>query len=251
MSNPLGFAVLESQSEIDTARAELERRELTTRSSLFQRAVGRLEARAGRPNLTLLQRSDPLKSWDVLRAVEAIERSVEQEEPILDIGSVGSAIPPALGRLGYGNVHGIDLDPRVKALERVAGAHYSVGDFTTESWPEEHFAAVTAISVIEHGVPEEGLLAQLGRILKPGGMFLFSTDYWPEKIDTSDTQLFGLPWRIFDSDAIWALIERGRGYGLAPLADPPDLTVVPATPAIEFAGRSYTFLYGVLAKTLT
>ena len=118
----------------------------------------------------------------MLRAIEAIERSVEREEPVLDIGSVGSAIPPALGRLGYRDIQGIDLDPRVRALEGIEGAHYSVGDFTAESWPRDHFGAVTAISVIEHGVPEDGLFAQLEQILKPGGLFLFSTDYWPEKM---------------------------------------------------------------------
>ena len=249
MTDPLSFAVLGSQSEIDAALEELERRQLTIRTSLFQRAVGRVGALTGRPDAAVLQRSDPLKSWDVLRAIEAIERSVEREEPVLDIGSVGSAILPALGRLGYRDIQGIDLDPRVKALEGIEGAHYSVGDFTAESWPGDHFGAVTAISVIEHGVPEDGLFAQLEQILKPGGLFLFSTDYWPEKIDTSDTQLFGLPWTIFDSNEIRTLIERARGYGLAPVAEPADLNAAPADRPIHFAGRSYTFLYGALAKT--
>ena len=112
----------------------------------------------------------------------------------------------------------------------------------------ESLGAVTAISVIEHGIPENGLSPSSSRSQTRRAVSLFYGLLAGEN-DTSDTQLFGLPWTIFDSSEIRTLIERARGYGLAPVTEPADLNAVPVDRPIHFAGRSYTFLYGVLVKT--
>ena len=101
--------------------------------------------------------------------------------------------------------------------------------------------------MIEHGVADEALLAEVGRLLRPGGVFLFSTDYWPEKIDTRGIDLFGLPWRIFSRAEIDALVERAAAYDLRPSAPLGDLAAGAERP-IHFAQRDYTFLFGALSR---
>ena len=156
---------------------------------------------------------------------------------MLDIGSFASAIPPALAAAGYTQVAGIDLDPQVRRMPEADRVEYVVGDLMETGWPDGHFAAVTAISVIEHGFEADRLLPEVARLLVPGGLFLFSTDYWPEKIDTSDTPLFGMTWTIFSAPEIKELVDRARTHGLAPASDPgPELRDL-GEPPIDFEGR--------------
>jgi SAM-dependent methyltransferase len=249
VSEQLSFAVLRRQEEIDAARARLEERGLVSRTSGVARAASAVKRRLRLPDPKMDRRPDDRKSWDVLRTIEGIEARLGRDDPVLDVGSYASAILPALGRLGYTNLSGIDLDPRVAEMSAEVSAELVVGDLTETRWPAEHFAAITAISVIEHGVPEAGLFGEVSRLLRPGGLFLFSTDYWPEKIDTSDTRLFGLPWTIFSAAEIEGFVERAAGYGLRPMFDPVQALRDVESRPINFAGRDYTFLHGVLAKT--
>jgi 2-polyprenyl-3-methyl-5-hydroxy-6-metoxy-1,4-benzoquinol methylase len=48
---------------------------------------------------------------------------------------------------------------------------YSVSDFMNTQYMPNSFDAVTAISVIEHGYEPERLFAELGRLIRPGGVF--------------------------------------------------------------------------------
>lgn len=249
MSEKLSFAVLRRQEEIDSARARLEERGLASRTSGVARAASAVKRRLRLPDPKMDRRPDDRKSWDVLRTIEGIEARLAPDDPVLDVGSYASAILPALGRLGYRNLSGIDLDPRVPDMSEEVSAELVVGDLTETRWPAEQFAAITAISVIEHGVPEAGLLGEVSRLLRPGGLFLFSTDYWPQKIDTSDTRLFGLPWTIFSAGEMEGFVERAAGYGLRPMSDPVQALRDVESRPINFAGRDYTFLHGVLAKT--
>ena len=167
---------------------------------------------------------------------------------MLDIGSVASAVLPCLHSLGYRKLTGIDLDERVRAMFHADEIEYAVEDLTQTTRPDGSLAAITAVSVIEHGVDDDALLAEISRLLRPGGLFIFSTDYWPEKVDTDGMLLFGLPWRIFSAEEIEALVDRARGFGLSPTSDPRSVLRTVDERAVHFNRRSYTFLYGVLAR---
>ena len=64
-------------------------------------------------------------------------------------------------------------------------------------FPDGSFGAITAISVIEHGFESARLLREISRLLRPGGYFVASFDYWPEKVDTTGIDIFGMDWTIF------------------------------------------------------
>jgi SAM-dependent methyltransferase len=243
-----GFEVLRDQGQIASAHDELLRRGLVPpdrrkRSALAEALVIRLA-----PTQASNLRPDSRKSWDVLRSVDAITARTSPDDPVLDMGSVGCAILPALRRLGYRQLAGIDLNPQVRHMAFAGEIDYRVGDMTATEWPDGHFAAATAISVIEHGVGDDALLAEVARLLRPGGIFCFSTDFWPEKIDTSDRPLFGLPWRIFSTEEIEALLERARAHGLEPAGELQGPAGAAGSRPIHFAGRDYTFLFGALVR---
>lgn len=193
-------------------------------------------------------RPDPIKTWDVELALEAIDASIGRDDAILDMGSISCAILPALSQLGYRRLYGVDLDPRVLQMPLRDVIDYSIQDMTATNFDDASFSAITSISVLEHGMHADALWTEVARLLRPGGLFLFSTDYWPEKIDTSTTTLFDLPWTIFDADEIIDLVGRAGDHGLRPVGSLERETLQGGEKPIHFADRDYTFLFGALTR---
>ena len=205
----------------------------------MRRVAGRL---LRRPNALPV-----LKTWDVQRSVDALAARIEPSEAILDIGCFACDMLPALKRLGYRNLFGIDLNPAVLEMPYADVINYTVGDLMSAPWPDGHFAAISAISVIEHGVPDDELCREVSRLLRPGGVFVFTTDFWPQKIVTTE-RMFDLDWRIFDATEIEALVAVARSHNLHPVSDPDSTIRDIASPPIHFAGKDYTFLYGAFIR---
>jgi SAM-dependent methyltransferase len=110
----------------------------------------------------------------------------------------------------------------------------------------ESFDIITAISVIEHGYQGHALLRELSRLLRPGGYFVASFDYWPEKINSDGIKIFGMDWRIFSAEEVRTFIEEAAKYDLVP---PGDISLDSAEKPIRSAERDYTFAWLVLRKT--
>jgi SAM-dependent methyltransferase len=185
------------------------------------------------------------KSWDILQTVEFIKERLALDAPILDIGSYASEILQSLHKLGYSNLSGVDLDPAVMNMPNAGSIKYSVSDFMSTPYPDQSFAAITSISVIEHGYAPAALFAEVSRLLKPGGYFICSFDYWPEKIDTSTVTFFGMDWLIFSGQDIEQLAGIAATHGLEP-TEP--LVFDKGEPLIECAGKKYSFGWLALKK---
>jgi 2-polyprenyl-3-methyl-5-hydroxy-6-metoxy-1,4-benzoquinol methylase len=242
----LDFAVLSSRRQIDRARQELLDEGLV--DELSQHPLARIKRRLHLPSAATSLVPDPIKSWDVLRAVKAIRLRCVPADPVLDMGSVGSAIPPALHRLGYLAVHGIDLDPQVTRMAHGNAVRYRVGDMTATPYEDRSFNAITAISVLEHGFRPTPLLREVARLLKRGGFFFFSTDYWPQKIDTSNVRLFGMTWDIFSAEEIERFLSDAGAVGLTATSALHTTLRAVDSPPISYGGFHYTFLAGALIR---
>jgi SAM-dependent methyltransferase len=241
-SSLLEFAVLLEQSQIAAADRELQQRGLLEPSPNV--GTGRRILRR------LLRRPDPalvLKTWDVQRSVDAFAARLDPSDAILDIGCFACDMLPALKRLGYRSLFGIDLNPAVLQMPGADLIEYTVGDLLSTPWPDGHFAGISAISVIEHGVPDDELCREVSRLLRPGGVFVFTTDYWPQKIATTE-RMFDLDWRIFDATEIEALVAVAKSHNLHPASDPASMIRDVRSPPIHFAGKDYTFLYGAFIR---
>ena len=100
----------------------------------------------------------------LLRA--ALGRYVGEPTWVLD---VGSADGPSVGWLrGTGKLISLDVDPRGLAAGGVLGSALAL-PFAAES-----FDVVAAFDVVEHCDPEATALAELARVLAPGGRLLMS-----------------------------------------------------------------------------
>jgi SAM-dependent methyltransferase len=238
-----GIAVLKERSQIEAAKRALQARGLGPR--WFPESV----ASAIRFTLVtrhLPPRPDWTKAWDLNLAIQTIQTVCRPDAAILDLGAYNSAIIPSLVRLRFTHVSGIDFDPKLKVSPYNRDVRYVVGDFHATPFPPASFEVVTAISTIEHGYDGQRLFAEVTRVLKPGGLFLASTDFWPDKIETSDVTQFGLSWTIFSSDEIQELLRLAASFGLRP-AGPVELDALERP--VEWASRKYTFIYLALAKS--
>jgi SAM-dependent methyltransferase len=188
---------------------------------------------------------DTVKSWDVLSTVDFLESHVQRDEPILDIGCYASEVIVALHKLGYSNLTGADLNPDLQKMPYQDSIRYEISDFMHTKFEDASFQAITSISVIEHGFDGQSLLKEMSRLLKSGGYFIASFDYWPEKIDTTGISYFGMDWKIVSRDEIVDFINEAAGYGLFPVGE---MMYDGKDKPIRCGGKQYTFAWLVLSK---
>jgi SAM-dependent methyltransferase len=235
--------VLQSERQIAEARREMVDRNI---SAIDESIVGRAKTifkRAGFGDLLVI--GDFVKSWDVFATVDFLEKHVDRAAPILDIGSYASEIVVALHKGGFRNLTGLDLNPKLRNMPFNEEIRYEIGDFMNTPFEDNTFDAITSISVIEHGFDGPRLLKEIARLLRPGGFFIASFDYWPEKINTDGTRFFGMDWLIFSRDDVGKLIEEAARHGLEPAGE---MQPNAQDRAISHGGFHYTFGWLVLQK---
>jgi SAM-dependent methyltransferase len=235
----MAFEVLQSKSEIDVARVELCRRRLSCTSSKWVHFLRRISFSKA------INVGDVVKSWDVLKTAQFIEANVKKDSSILDIGAYASEILCVLHRLGYSHLTGVDLNPDISRMPYADKIRYVVSDFMHTPFERGSFDTITSTSVIEHGFNSVALLTEASRLLRPGGFFVASFDYWPDKIDTSGVPFFGMDWKIFSRQEVLTIIDDARGYDLLPYGD---INLSAGERPIECAERKYTFAWLALKK---
>ena len=232
--------VLQTYADNEAARAEMQRGGFsywpgTARPRLRDRVLLRSPAVVGELN----------KSWDVLQTVRLIEQRLPHDAPILDMGAYASEILCCLHLLRYTRLAGVDLNSAIRYMPFADAIDWKVGDMMATPFADGSMRAITSISAIEHGLSLRPLLREVSRLLAPGGVFVASTDYWPDKIDTNGIRMFGLELTIFSREEIESLIDVAREYGLTPLGD---LQFDAKEPTIDCVNRRFTFVWLALTK---
>jgi SAM-dependent methyltransferase len=236
--------VLQDKLQINKARQELDKKGASHVDAPDSRLKS-LMRRLGLVSGVIM--GDMVKSWDVLATINFIESNVKKNEPILDIGCYCSEILASLHKVGYSNLTGADLNPNLNKMPYQNAIRYETANFMHTKFEDGSFKAITSISVIEHGFDGQGLLKEMSRLLQPGGYFISSFDYWPEKIDTTEIKFFGMDWLIFSKQDVINFIAQAADYGLAPVGE---LNFESQDTPIECAGKKYTFGLLVLKKTV-
>lgn len=236
----MSVEVLKSKAEIEKARHELRRRELSFTNPRWKRLACKIGISKA------IDVGDELKSWDVLKTVYFIENNISKFAPILDIGAFASELPCILHNLHYSNLAGIDLNPDIKKMPYADVVRYEVSDFMHTPFESESFQVITAISVIEHGFNSRLLLAEISRLLRPHGYFVASFDYWPDKVNTRGVSVFGMDWKIFSAQEVRALLDEAVEYKLSPHGE---INLTGFDKPISYSSKDYTFAWLVLQKT--
>lgn len=142
-----------------------------------------------------------MRDWELFKVLEAVG-IFPASHRILDTGSFNTYLPLYL-RKRFDDVTASDLlayrlrksfarllrlapQKTTEApyfvwtkIMREAGVHLKSYDLTSISAPDESFDVVIALSVIEHILPIEKAIAELYRVLAPGGKLLITTDCSP------------------------------------------------------------------------
>ncbi len=212
---------------------------------LQSRSQWRQAARKARRLQLPLHPSDE-KNWDHLAAVNAIVSVTPKTARILDAGAeIYSNVLPALFVCGYRNLFGMNLSFSHPA--RRGPIRYLPGDITRTGFEDGFFDAVACMSVIEHGVPIEAYFREMYRILRPGGLLITSTDYYPEPIDTTGKLAHGSPIKIFCRQEIEEMLAQARASGFE-MTGEIDLDFKDRPIRWDLFDLEYTFLIVTLRK---
>jgi 2-polyprenyl-3-methyl-5-hydroxy-6-metoxy-1,4-benzoquinol methylase len=93
---------------------------------------------------------------------------------LVDVGCSRGDFVAAAAAFGY-SAEGVEPAPHIAEAARAAGRNVKTGLLQDLRYPDAHFDAVTLFEVIEHLAQPLPLLAEIRRILKPGGVLLAST----------------------------------------------------------------------------
>ena len=226
---------------------------------------------------------DTTKNWDLAKILTPIINGVDREATILDAGCGQKAhAASSLAALNFKNVYACDLfeneylvhgksskaidGPITRFIRRSRKMifndtqmyenktyfrtlnplfNFSVQDVCNTNYAANFFSAVISLSVIEHLSSPKKHISEAARILKPGGHFLLTTDYWPIKVHTTGIHPYGNSQPemcVFSEREIRDLIKFARNCGLK-LCEPISYDATRRLCKWERVGKSYTFFF--------
>ena len=196
--------------------------------------------------LRLVDHGDLPKNWDALAALAVVLDHTDPTSAVLDAGAeYYSPLLPSLSLYGYRNLVGVNLAFR-KTVRR-GPIRYEPGDLTRTMFEPGTFDAVTCLSVIEHGINLDDYFREMARILKPRGILVTSTDYWPEPLTTGSASVYGYPVKIFNEAEIRSALQLSERHGFE-LTGPVDLVAREKAVRWERVGLDFTYVTFCLRK---
>lgn len=119
----------------------------------------------------------PNREWPV--KVAAIAEHLEPAMSIVDVGCGNGSILRALRALGYSDLHGLELSEYAVARLNAEGINVARGSLLDIPFPSDRFHVAIASEVLEHVIRRRRFLAELTRIVRPGGivMIFVPNDY--------------------------------------------------------------------------
>ena len=131
------------------------------------------------PLLMMRYMMNPVRFAYVIRRL--VERSYEfRGRRALDIGCGGGFLTEEIARLGF-DVTGIDPSApslvTARSHARALSLHIDYQEGVGEAllFPDNHFDLVFCVDVLEHVTDYRKVLAEISRVLAPGGLFFFET----------------------------------------------------------------------------
>jgi SAM-dependent methyltransferase len=99
-----------------------------------------------------------------------------QSNRFLDVGCGAGTLLSVANQAGW-NAEGVELSVPTVDILRKQGLAVFPGELAQAKFPEGHFDVVTAAELIEHVPDPSSLIAEVARILRPGGIFWATTPH--------------------------------------------------------------------------
>ncbi len=152
---------------------------------------------------------DPVRGPYVTAALE--KAGVDSRSRVLDVGSGGGFLTASLSDAGY-KVIGIDLSTAsIREAKAHVQANFAVAAGESLPFRDDTVDAVTCSEVLEHVEDADAVVSEISRVLRPGGLLVFSM---PNRTFLSRLVLIDLaqrfwPTRVLPSDLHdWARFIR-------------------------------------------
>ncbi|KMQ50161.1 type 11 methyltransferase [Chitinispirillum alkaliphilum] len=200
--------------------------------------------------LRLPSHPSPQKNWDSLISLgEIINHVSSPKAKILDAGAtMDSVILPWLYIYGYRNLTGLNLSFN-RTIFR-GSICYEHGDMTNTRFKDNFFDAVSCLSVVEHGVNLTMFFREMNRIIKPGGILVLSTDYWPSPIETGHIRAFDTDFKVFNKKTLEEMFKIAATNGFS-LHGETDTNCKDKAVAWDEHNIEYTFFCCTLIKEIS
>ncbi len=111
------------------------------------------------------------------RALSLLRREIPPGARVLDLGCAFGYGTVGIARL-Y-DVDGLDASPAYirRARRAVPHARFALGVAERLPYPDAHFDAVALLDVLEHVSDERAVVAEIARVLRPGGLVVVSVPH--------------------------------------------------------------------------
>lgn len=105
--------------------------------------------------------------------------SLKNDAKILDLGTASGSFLKQLLDSGYKNIFAHDIDDYLPDQNKKNTKEYKLSDLSTENipWADNFFDAITAWCVLPHLENPFHCGREIKRVLKPGGIFMFTTPH--------------------------------------------------------------------------
>ncbi len=130
--------------------------------------------------IALLRAESRLRNPWILQKLEStFKDSLPQDQThILDVGCGAGFLSNYLAKQGY-HVQGVDLSDEslnvARAHDQTGNVGYSLANASQLPFKDNCFDAVMAMDFLEHVEQPEMIVAEISRVLRPGGVFFFHT----------------------------------------------------------------------------
>ena len=135
------------------------------------------------------RRSPEMEAW-VRATLERLAKRASKSS-LLDLGT-GSGLVPRCADGLYDMRAGVDISPRILALNRDVFDVAAAADVDALPFPDDSFGVITCFAALHHLPTFEGLVREVARILAPGGVF-----YSDHDMDESFYNRFRLPLGVY------------------------------------------------------
>jgi len=135
-------------------------------------------------------------SYGYWKRARLIHAHYPQGGRILDVGCATGDFLHMMERVGNWEVHGVEVDSgAASSARKVYGLDVKDGQLTDVHYPGAHFDVITIWDVLEHVHDPSAYLADMHRILRPGGLAIVRVP----NVETWDARLFGEHWVGLDA----------------------------------------------------